>query len=489
MFDRIQLRRGTAAEAAAANPVLLAGEVGVETDSGKFKIGDGVRAWVDLPYSNQVGGVVGDASQLIGVAPVEVIPAAVKTASGARPVGQGELVVNVADLGAAGDGSDGTAAIQQALAAVHTFARTATVFIPPGTYKLTAELNVYSGTTIWMHGATLRREHDGYLFLVGDRGASYTGYAGNTDIHVHGGVLDSNGQSHPATASTWCMSHVENVTFEHVVFRNGANSHFIECNAARHVRVIGCGFEGHNDVNATNYVEAIQLDLASDGGFSAYGAKDGTACDDIEVAGCWFGPSADLPGNPRGVGSHGGRVDGQHRRIRIHHNWFVGLRSYAIAPMNWTDVDISHNQVDGAGGIWVRALPVGDGTTTNTMTIGNVQTGASVAVSGGRIVHNNIKASTFLGIYVNGEDTGKIVDHAVDHNRIFCDPSSALSLTNATNCATRFNTARKGTYGVGYRNDAKCTGTIRYGNDFRGFGASGFVDNGTGSVTTLTDQT
>lgn len=73
-FDRIQMRRGTAAEAAAANPVLLAGEIGFETDTGKFKFGNGVNVWLDLPYANQVGGVVGDASQLAGVAPLSVIP-------------------------------------------------------------------------------------------------------------------------------------------------------------------------------------------------------------------------------------------------------------------------------------------------------------------------------------------------------------------------------------------------------------------------------
>lgn len=73
-FDRIQMRRGTAAEATAANPVLLAGEIGYETDTGKFKFGNGANAWLDLPYANQVGGVVGDASQLAGVAPLSVIP-------------------------------------------------------------------------------------------------------------------------------------------------------------------------------------------------------------------------------------------------------------------------------------------------------------------------------------------------------------------------------------------------------------------------------
>jgi len=50
----IQLRRGTAAQAASDNPTLLSGEVGVETDTGKFKIGDGSTAWNSLPYATDV---------------------------------------------------------------------------------------------------------------------------------------------------------------------------------------------------------------------------------------------------------------------------------------------------------------------------------------------------------------------------------------------------------------------------------------------------
>lgn len=47
----IQFRRGTAAEWTAANRVLLEGEVGYETDTQKFKIGDGSTAWNALgPY-------------------------------------------------------------------------------------------------------------------------------------------------------------------------------------------------------------------------------------------------------------------------------------------------------------------------------------------------------------------------------------------------------------------------------------------------------
>lgn len=50
MSTRIQYRRNTAAAAAASNPVLAVGEPGMETDTGKTKLGDGVTAWNSLPY-------------------------------------------------------------------------------------------------------------------------------------------------------------------------------------------------------------------------------------------------------------------------------------------------------------------------------------------------------------------------------------------------------------------------------------------------------
>lgn len=52
---RFQNRRDTAANWSAQNPLLKAGELGFETTTNFFKIGDGVAHWNDLPYQNQTG--------------------------------------------------------------------------------------------------------------------------------------------------------------------------------------------------------------------------------------------------------------------------------------------------------------------------------------------------------------------------------------------------------------------------------------------------
>lgn len=55
-FEHFQNRRDTAATWTSKNPILLAGELGLETDTDRFKFGDGVTAWNDLGYAN--GGAI-----------------------------------------------------------------------------------------------------------------------------------------------------------------------------------------------------------------------------------------------------------------------------------------------------------------------------------------------------------------------------------------------------------------------------------------------
>lgn len=49
-YTRFKLRNDTAVNWTAADPVLLLGEIGVETDTRRYKIGDGTTAWSGLSY-------------------------------------------------------------------------------------------------------------------------------------------------------------------------------------------------------------------------------------------------------------------------------------------------------------------------------------------------------------------------------------------------------------------------------------------------------
>jgi prefoldin subunit 5 len=82
MATRMLQRRGTAEQWTTANPVLGAGEIGFETDTGKFKVGDNANTWANLAYfvnSDDLSGELDDyatqtyvndaISDVVGLAP------------------------------------------------------------------------------------------------------------------------------------------------------------------------------------------------------------------------------------------------------------------------------------------------------------------------------------------------------------------------------------------------------------------------------------
>jgi hypothetical protein len=98
MATRMQQRRGTAEQWTTANPVLAAGEIGFETDTNQFKIGDGVNLWADLSYFKNLEDLGGSLDDYIlvtarsaanGVAPLD--------ADGEIPLGFMAKLVDGAD--------------------------------------------------------------------------------------------------------------------------------------------------------------------------------------------------------------------------------------------------------------------------------------------------------------------------------------------------------------------------------------------------------
>jgi hypothetical protein len=65
MATRMQQRRGTALQWTNADPVLEPGELGWESDTNKFKIGDGTNSWTLLPYFLDEDGLAGSVDDYI----------------------------------------------------------------------------------------------------------------------------------------------------------------------------------------------------------------------------------------------------------------------------------------------------------------------------------------------------------------------------------------------------------------------------------------
>ncbi len=83
----IKHRRGTATQWTSAATVLAAGEFGVETDTGLFKIGDGTTAWASLGYA-AITTAAGDTRYLLATARGAVNGVASLDASGKIPAAQ-----------------------------------------------------------------------------------------------------------------------------------------------------------------------------------------------------------------------------------------------------------------------------------------------------------------------------------------------------------------------------------------------------------------
>jgi len=70
MAVQIQFRRDTNSNWTAANPVLAAGEMGINTTTTQFKIGDGTTAWNSLSYAS-LSGTVADLNDITNVTIVD----------------------------------------------------------------------------------------------------------------------------------------------------------------------------------------------------------------------------------------------------------------------------------------------------------------------------------------------------------------------------------------------------------------------------------
>lgn len=71
---RIVLRNDVAAKWVEVNPTLLKGEIGVESDTNKIKIGDGSRAWNSLPYFvSSADAVVDEILSRIALAETDIV--------------------------------------------------------------------------------------------------------------------------------------------------------------------------------------------------------------------------------------------------------------------------------------------------------------------------------------------------------------------------------------------------------------------------------
>lgn len=164
MATRIRLRRGSAAAWTSANPTLLEGEIGVETDTVKLKVGDGTTAWNDLDYFT----VAVDAGDLADLADVDIDGTPADNELLAYDAGSGDWINQTpAEAGvaaashqhAAGDVNSGTfddARIAESNVTQHEAALTVTEaqVSDLGDYATNGDLTSHTGDTGNPHSVT-----------------------------------------------------------------------------------------------------------------------------------------------------------------------------------------------------------------------------------------------------------------------------------------------------------------------------------------------
>jgi hypothetical protein len=135
----VRLRYGTATEWTGSNPVLAAGECGLESDTNLMKFGDGATPWVVLPYvAGGDGGGTGGADE-VWIGPSTPPSSGTELWYDTDAVGGSGLFVDSATFGLVGDGvADDTVALQAFLNSEPTKAR----HLRNGTYRTTTTLTI-----------------------------------------------------------------------------------------------------------------------------------------------------------------------------------------------------------------------------------------------------------------------------------------------------------------------------------------------------------
>ena len=166
MATRIQIRRDTAVNWSSANTILAQGEMALETDTGKLKVGDGTTAWGALGYSLDPASQTGRITSADSGASTKVYsPTAnviLEAGTGGTVVSNGNMTVNgtfaVSDMGTfvgsvISDNTSLANALQQLETAFEAAEESSDFATLAGVGTSDTNLSTFTGTTISDNGS------------------------------------------------------------------------------------------------------------------------------------------------------------------------------------------------------------------------------------------------------------------------------------------------------------------------------------------------
>lgn len=256
-------------------------------------------------------------------------------ANGAQATGKGELVFNVKDYGAKGDGSQHEESYIQAAVDACAAAGGGIVLIPPGDYLTYTWVEFKGYSNIWVqgYGATIRKNISSTAFSL-IAGSATTGYgAGGRNLRFSGlrfkGNLPTAANPSGNMICAFNMHHVSGAVFEQLTFDEVQHQHHtFDMQGCENVTIRDCDFIGFNPAT-TAYAECIQADCSAMGSATlpdTAGSYDGLFCQDIYVQNNRFLPKTvegvDYP-CPNAFASHA-RLEGKfHRNLQFTGNLVV----------------------------------------------------------------------------------------------------------------------------------------------------------------------
>ncbi len=240
--------------------------------------------------------------------------------------------------------------------------------------------------------AVMFREHNTNMIINGDGGGSYTGYDGQANIKIIGGIWENRATAFPTTPAM-CISigHGQNIIIQDLTVTNVGGYHAIEVNSSKNVRITNCRFLGYLDTGGRGYSEAIQIDLAkSSAVFGAFGTYDDTPCEDVVIDNCYFGASgtSGTTAWPTGIGTHSYTAGYYHTNVKMVNNQFDGLTEYAIRTyVMYKNLVIANNTINSCyGGI---AIGLDGGADDTTTTQPAPQQSQNITISNNIILNTN----------------------------------------------------------------------------------------------------
>lgn len=226
------------------------------------------------------------------------------------------------------------------------------IIIPPGHYKLTGTLCMYSNMYLYAQGATItktsRTKH--LILRLGNTKESAGGYSGYQNIVIDGGTWNYNyqcvkGKDEPGGFVGFCIGHANNVTIKNATFLNNLKSHFLEFGGVKNATIRNCKFRGYYKNYEKGGQECIQIDCCTDEGnvFPQYMPYDGSTCEDFLIEGNTFEDVF------AGVGTHSMMAGKTYKRITVKNNTFRNIRKRCIEFLNYTDSVAENNTMINVG--------------------------------------------------------------------------------------------------------------------------------------------